>query len=170
MQKLHEIGAAVLMVVLLGVGVLAQQGYLTGDWIAGSCEKCRVFSFVDTPGWSGLSQPPARVSRAAGFWIGGWGFECSGGGQVDRVDLWYQKDDGFWWTLPQPHWSLYPGLFRPDVQAAFIGYCPNVPATTGWHLYVSNFGDLPDGTRNIAVKVWRSPYFETHYRTITIVP
>jgi hypothetical protein len=97
----------------------------------------------------------------------GWGFVCEGGGPADRVDVFYQQDNGYFTPLRQPAGSMFYALERPDVSAAYAPYCPKVNDYTGWHLWVTNLP--PAGTRQILFVVWRGAHRENHYRTVTIV-
>lgn len=124
------------------------------------CPRCGVISYVDLP------QDGATVSQTS-FYLAGWGFECESGRAAHRVDVFYEGDDGYFHPLV-PQGTLYWGLSRPDVRNAYAAHCPNVPDTTGWHVYLTN--PPPLGTRRITVNVWREPYFEGHTRTITVVP
>lgn len=116
-----------------------------------ACARCGVFSFVDSP------EAEATVMRRD-LVFKGWGFECEGGGRVDRVDLSYQDYSGYWRPLVQDHWTLASGLHRPDVAGAFRAVCPNVTEYAGWHLYVTN--PPPAGLRRVALNIWVGPYFQ----------
>ena len=52
-----------------------------------SCAKCGVISYVDVP------SDGTAVMQGALF-LAGWGFECESGQAVDRVDVFYQADNG----------------------------------------------------------------------------
>lgn len=123
------------------------------------CAQCYVISYIDAPADNATTVGP--------FYIAGWGFLCEGGAAIDRVEVWYQKDDGYFDYLPQPAGSLYAGLHRPDVQAAYQAHCPQVTSHSGFHLYMSNLP--PAGTRVLALNVWRGSFYEQHRRTLTIV-
>lgn len=129
------------------------------------CARCGVISYVDLPSDS------ATVLQGA-IYIAGWGFECESGTAADRVDVFYQGDDG--WYVPaggagnHGNGDLYLGVARPDVQAAYAGYCPGVTGTSGWHFYFTQA--LPLGTRQLAINVWRGPYVQTHFRIVTVTP
>lgn len=118
-----------------------------------------VVSWVDVPA-------PETLLSADGL-LAGWGFECYTGAATDRVDVWYQGDDGNFVPVQTPGAAtLYPGLYRPDVRAAFAGACPNVTPWVGWHVYVH--APIPSGRRTLAINVWRGPYYQTHVRTVVI--
>jgi len=125
------------------------------------CPTCGVYSFVDLP------QAEATVS-ASNFTLQGWGFECVSGRPVDRVDIWEQDYDGFWHPLKQADGALWFGYsYRPDVQAAYRGLCPNVSPLTGWVLTLTNPPAL--GLRRLRINLWYGPYFETSLRTYLVV-
>lgn len=149
-----------MLVALFVVSLLMQvPGYPNG------CARCGVFSYVDVP------SVETTVSQGA-IYLAGWGFECESGSPADRVDVFYQGDDG--WYVPaggagnHGNGDLYFGVPRPDVQAAYTGSCPNVTTQSGWHFYFTQ--PVPLGTRQLAINVWRGPYFQTHYRTVTVLP
>ena len=81
-----------------------------------SCAKCGVISYVDVP------SDGTAVMQGALF-LAGWGFECESGQAVDRVDVFYQSDNGDFVPAGgagvHGNGELYAGLYRPDVQAAF---------------------------------------------------
>lgn len=129
----------------------------------GSCDRCFLVSWVDVP--ADAASPTA--SRSAGFIAAGWGFVCEGGAPADRIDVFYQKDDGYFTPLRQPGGATFYALERPDVAAAYAPYCPRVNDYTGWHLWVTNMP--PVGTRQVMFVVWRGPHKEIHYRTLSIV-
>lgn len=129
----------------------------------GNCDRCFMISWVDVP----ATGATPTVSRSAGFMAAGWGFVCEGGAPADRVDVFYQKDDGYFAPVKQPAGSTFYALERPDVAAAYEGHCPKVNSYTGWHLWVTNLP--PAGTRQVLFVVWRGAQRENHYRTLTIV-
>jgi hypothetical protein len=128
-----------------------------------NCPRCGVISYVDFPS--------DGVAAAQELYIAGWGFECESGTAVDRVDVFYQGDDGVFVPAggsgAHGNGDLYGSLLRPDVRAAFGAHCPNLGANSGWHFYFTH--NLPPGTRRLAINVWRGAYFQTHYRTVTIL-
>jgi hypothetical protein len=128
-----------------------------------NCTRCGVISYVDIPANG------AGVVEGS-LYIAGWGFECESGQPADRVDVFYQGDNGDYVPAggagAHGNGDLYQGLARPDVQAAFRGHCPTLGGYTGWHFYFTHA--VPPGTRQLAINVWRGAYFQTHYRTVTI--
>lgn len=151
--------------ILLGVVVALACSLGVSAQIPGlpnGCPTCGVVSYVDLPA------PEATVSASA-FTLQGWGFECFSGRVADRVDIHYQDYDGYWRPLLQPVTALHYGsIARPDVEAVYQPYCPNVGTMTGWSLAVTN--PPPLGLRRVQINVWRGPYYEVHRRTYLIVP
>ncbi len=157
-MMMRRMGLALVLTASLGVGVSAQQ------WIAGGCARCIVVSYVDVP----LASQVPTVSQSQGFVAHGWGFLCEQGLPVNRIDVWYQQDTGYFAPLTQPSGALIGvGDARPDVQAAYAAHCPGLNAFTGWRLRVTHMP--PIGTRQIAFTVWREPYYEVHYRQVEVV-
>jgi hypothetical protein len=128
-----------------------------------NCAKCGVISYVDIPSdGTGVLQ--------GSLYLAGWGFECESGQAVDRVDVFYQSDNGDFVPAggagAHGNGALYASLVRPDVKAAFGAHCPNLGGTSGWHFYFTK--SVPPGVRQLAINVWRGAYFQTHYRTVTV--
>lgn len=126
------------------------------------CTNCGIASFIDFPVSGERSQD--------GFYIAGWGFECGSGMPANRVDVYYQGDDGFFKPAggagSNGNGSLHYGLRRPDVRAVYQPYCPTLTDRSGWHFYFN--APVPHGTRAFVVNVWYGPYMQQHKLTLTI--
>lgn len=122
------------------------------------CPTCGVHGYVDLP------QQGATLPKGA--FIAGWGLECGSGRTVDRVDLWYEVEDGRWVPLKQDASALHVAVYRPDVFAAYAPYCANVRMETGWYLEVSN--PPPTGARRVIIQLWSGPYHAELVRTWTV--
>lgn len=128
---------------------------------AQGCPSCFVVSWIDAPGNGDT------VSNSAGWWIGGWGFLCESGHPVERVDVYYRGDDGYF--RPAGATVLYSNLYRPDVINAFVAGCPNLYGKdVGWMAFPN--GSVPPGFRELAINVWVGPYYQTHMRYIMVTP
>lgn len=136
--------------------VLQVPGYPNG------CATCGVVAAIDVPALP-IGALPAVPST---FLIAGWGFECESGAPVDRVDVFYSGDDGFFKAAPW--WLLHLDFIvpRPDVQAAFVVACPAVARETGWQLTV--FDAVPRGVRVLRVNIWRGAYMTQLTRTVAV--
>lgn len=112
----------------------------------GGCPTCIVVSNID---W------------ANHYVVAGWAFGCADGLAVNRVEAWYQTDQGPWVPakiFPDGRVSFlneftFVPIPRPDVAAAFSPWCPRVTANAGFHyIFVE---PLPPGARWIYVTTWR---------------
>jgi hypothetical protein len=108
----------------------------------------------------------ANVDWATHDTIAGWGFECTSGGAVDRVDVWYRGDDGQFYPVPPPvgytllvNATYGVSIQRPDVHDAYAGACPNVTQDEGYQQYLAT--PIPAGPRDIWVVSWRGPLYTT---------
>jgi hypothetical protein len=148
---------AAVVAVGLSVPLVAQQ------WIAGGCSRCFLVSHVDWP-----TQNQA-VRQSEGFWLAGWGFLCEQGLAANEVYIYYREPGTpFFRWLPQPQGVLHFGLKRRDVMQHYEPYCADATSHSGWMLLARN---LPGpGRWELRISVHRSPYWETHDRTIVVVP
>src|SRR3990170_6765099 len=75
-----------------------------------NCPKCGVVSYVDLPN--------DGATATEGLYIAGWGFECESGAAADRVDVFYQGDDGVFVPAggsgAPGNGEVYGRLVRPD--------------------------------------------------------
>lgn len=126
---------------------------------APGCANCGMRSYVDIPG---------TRDAHGGLFIAGWGFECASGQPADRVDVWWQQDDGFFAPAggagTHGNGLLTYGLYRPDVLQHYAPYCPASNGMVGWHFYFT--AQVPPGTRQVKINVWRGPFMETHTRVV----
>lgn len=101
-----------------------------------------MYGYVDIPS-SGQS-----VARGA-FYVAGWAFECATGNPP--VSMTYHLHNpaiGNW--IPSSY-TLYTGVHRPDVSAAYSGACPNVTDYSGYHLYPGSGNWPPAGSWTLHV-------------------
>lgn len=128
------------------------------------CDKCVVFAYAD-------HLEPADVpvvSLTADWRIDGWGFECSGGAPIDRVDVWYWvasprfAEGGAW----EPAGGTYALTYgdRPDTRAAFRAHCPAMGSDVGFSATYDPVR-IPRGVHHIRLVFWRGPLkTHQHYR------
>jgi hypothetical protein len=123
------------------------------------CPSCGVLSAIDYPATSS----PSPTVLYGQLFIAGWGFECFAGAPIDRLEVRYRNDAGI---LVLAKTSFYPGLSRPDVQAAFAGSCAT-RWDSGFHAYFDV--PIPRGQREIYINTWSgSAYYEIHRRDVFI--
>lgn len=161
-------GVLVALVLASGVAALAQQQSFDPSqadpqtWFQKQCPACGVRGYVDYPG-------KAATIKRSNMVVAGWGFECVSGVPVDRIDVWYEANDGLTLVpLKQADGALHFGSTqRPDVAFAYGPYCPMVPLTTGWWLQVTN--PPPAGARRVFFVLWNGPYHSQIARTYNLV-
>lgn len=71
-----------------------------------------------------------------GWYVNGWAFDCATGTQPPEVTVGFWSLDGAGWWFP-PEIGVVRNVWRPDVQAAFVGACPLLRDDTGYWLYTS---------------------------------
>jgi hypothetical protein len=111
-----------------------------------STQSGSVLSNIDVPA------PDASVS-AGSLWIGGWAFDCTTGQMPTEATIGLWNYDTGQWIFPARYFVVR-GIYRPDVQAAFIGACPTMGAYNGFVIYLTQ---PPSGHYRVAV-TWASSY------------
>ncbi len=139
----------------LAAPAAAQEPSTIWNWIRGACMLCGVDGSVDYAG-----------PVSGGVLVAGWGLECVSGQPVDRVDIWYQGDDGFFHGVPaSAQWLGAVG--RPDAvnYMAWKGCPQGAHLYNGFHVFIAT-QHVPAGKRRVMVNLWRGPYFQGHLRTV----
>lgn len=156
----------ILGVLLFGVGSAHAQAdpasYDPQNWFKKACPSCGVQGYVDYP------KRGATLERN-NIVLAGWGFECVAGSPITDVAIWYETDDGRGFlALKQANNTLHvASVDRPDVVRAFVPYCPNVSAMTGWWLQMSN--PPPAGARRLLIQLRYGPYHADVIRTFNFI-
>lgn len=140
------------------------------------CALCGVVvGYVDVPApASTVSNAALRTGQAA---VQGWGFGCSDGAPVDRVDIFVENAQHSDWWVPVPETpnTAAGSSPRPDVEAVYAGLCPQVvgrwPGFTRWLDQ-----PLPLGAHRFLFVLWRGPYHTPAFgpgaliKTLNVVP
>src|SRR5258708_26281246 len=101
----------------LAAPAAAQEPSTIWNWIRGACMLCGVDGSVDYAG-----------PVSGGVLVAGWGLECVSGQPVDRVDIWYQGDDGFFHGgPPSAQWLRAPWPPGAGEHLARKGCPPGAP-------------------------------------------
>jgi len=110
------------------------------SWWTDACPTCRVEAVID---WV--------LPSGTGTMLAGWGFGCADGLPADRVDVWYEDDNGV--SHPQKSELRYRHVDRPDVTT----FSQNIGCTPA---YNPGFGVVvatpTTGYRAVRANVWRS--------------
>lgn len=135
-------------------------GALVGLALVGSARSTNAQTVPGYPGGCPSCVVLGNIDWATHDMIAGWAFECTSGQVVNRVEAWYQTDDGGW--VPAKVWRdrvsfvnefTFVPIARPDVANIFIPWCPMVTANAGFHYYFAE--PIPAGARSIYVTTWR---------------
>jgi hypothetical protein len=99
-----------------------------------------VYAFIDIP-YQG------QTVASSNFYVAGWSLNCATGANPPHfaVALWNHGTQSWYF----PSGTIYLGLHRPDVAAAYSSTCPGVSEYTGFHIY-------PDSVPPGVYRLWVS--------------
>lgn len=141
---MRKLFLGVVVACALSSSLSAQAQYDPSNWFKPACPTCRVEAAAD---WVGPVDTGGGQIETV---VAGWGFRCSDGLPVDRVEVWYEDQHGGGHAMPSE--LRYTGIARPDVTyySGVIGCGPAYNAGFGVVLQAPT-----SGYRAVIINVWR---------------
>jgi hypothetical protein len=117
--------------------------------------RAQVLSYIDTP--APPEQDVPTPTDKHGFYLDGWAFDCSKGGQQPTsVTVYLTSRDGQYELahggVTKPRFLRMEPTPRPDVQQHFAPFCAGMNGWTGFYLYVYIPADYPSGEATVTLE------------------